>query len=461
MDDRQPALMLSAAAAEFGGTLLNPDCRVDSVSIDSRTIKAGDLFVALVGERFDGHEFIDQVADKASGLVVSKAIPALSLPQWVVADTSRALGQLAALRRRAFSGPLIAVTGSSGKTTVKEMIAAILGHMGEVLATQGNFNNHIGVPLTLLSLNPTHEFAVIEMGASAAGDIAYLCEIAKPDIVLVNNIMPAHLAGFGSLDATARAKGEIYQGLKPGGIAVLNLDEPYWSDWGSNASVQNQLTYAVDNSDAGFYATAIASDEQGRWRFTLHTPIGSQDITLPLPGRHNVANALAAAACVYAAGADLEEIAAGLADVTVSGGRMRELTGQNGARVIDDSYNANPGSVKAAIDTLMSLPGSPLLVLGDMAELGPDERKQHWQVGEYAARVGLKKLLATGALSADTVAGFGAGGEHFATKEQLLVRLESLLNRDSVVLVKGSRSTAMETIVQAITDPITITDGSD
>lgn len=445
--DRMP---LSAAAAEFGGTLLNPDCPFSQVSIDSRAVVAGDLFVALIGERFDGHNFIDEVGDRACGLVVQVSQPQVSLPQWVVEDTVRALGQLAALKRRAFSGPVIAVTGSSGKTTVKEMIASILQQMGPVLATRGNLNNHIGVPLTLLSLVPKHEFAIVEMGASAEGDIAYLCEITKPDIVLVNNVMPAHQSGFGSLDATARAKGEIYQGMQPGGTAVLNLDEPYWPDWGASAAIKSQLTFALENSNAGVYATDMQCDKQGLWRFSLQTPIGSHPISLPIPGRHSIANAIAAAACAYAAGADLEEIAEGINNVKTAAGRMQFRWGVRGSTVVDDSYNANPGSVKAAIDTLCSLPGEPVLVLGDMAELGTDEREQHKLVGAYAASAGIAKLLAVGELSRKTIDGFGAGGEHFMSKEALTERLQTLLEKDTVVLVKGSRSARMETVVRAI-----------
>ncbi len=453
MDNPQHKLRLSRAASRFGGTLVNPDCQFASVSTDSRSIEQGDLFVALVGDRFDGHQFIGSVADRACGLVVESPDASQSLTQWVVPDTTRALGQLAALKRDDFSGPVIAITGSSGKTSVKEMLAAILGEMAPVLATRGNFNNHIGVPLTLLSLRPEHEFAVVEMGASGPGEIAYLCQIASPDIVLVNNVLPAHLEGFGSLDAIARAKGEIYTGMKPGGTAVLNMDEPYCADWRNQVLVEEQLTFAVENSEAAFYASQPRSDDRGCWHFTLHTPVGTQPVFVPLPGKHNIANALAASACAYAAGADLVEIASGLAGMTATSGRMQVLTGLRGSQIIDDSYNANPGSVKAAVDALVSLPGKSVLVLGDMAELGAGAEDQHRRVGRYAAEAGIPRLLAVGELSAATVAGFGEGGEHFASKHDLIERLKSLLDKDSTVLIKGSRSARMETLVQPVTDP--------
>jgi len=443
-------LTLSAAAQEFGGTLMYPDCGFDAVSTDSRHLVEGELFVALRGERFDAHQFLPEVATRACGMVVERPARDINVPQWVVPNTTVALGQLAALNRRSFFGPLLAVTGSSGKTTVKEMIASILGECGAVLATRGNLNNQIGVPLTLLQLNARHRYAVIEMGASGPGEIEYLCSLARPDVVLVNNVLPAHVEGFGSLEGVARAKGEIYRGVAPEGTAVINLDEPWAQGWRTSASAA-VLTYSLQSDSADFCARDLVN-EQGCFRFVLVTPAGDVAVTLSLGGRHNVANALAAAACAYAAGAGLETIAAGLEKVQPVSGRLYRHGLPGGGVVLDDTYNANPGSVKAAVDALLALPGRHILVLGDMGELGDDEARLHGEVGRYAAQQGVEHLLATGPLSLNSVREFGAGGEHFDSKEALVEQLRALLTPESVVLVKGSRFMAMETVVQQIID---------
>ena len=443
-------LTLSAAAQEFGGTLMYPDCGFDAVSTDSRHLVEGELFVALRGPRFDAHQFLPEVATRACGMVVERPARDINVPQWVVPNTTVALGQLAALNRRSFFGPLLAVTGSSGKTTVKEMIASILGESGAVLATRGNLNNQIGVPLTLLQLNARHRYAVIEMGASGPGEIEYLCSLARPDVVLVNNVLPAHVEGFGSLEGVARAKGEIYRGVAPEGTAVINLDEPWAQGWRTSASAA-VLTYSLQSDSADFCARDLVN-EQGCFRFVLVTPAGDVAVTLSLGGRHNVANALAAAACAYAAGAGLETIAAGLEKVQPVSGRLYRHGLPGGGVVLDDTYNANPGSVKAAVDALLALPGRHILVLGDMGELGDDEARLHGEVGRYAAQQGVEHLLATGPLSLNSVREFGAGGEHFDSKEALVEQLRALLTPESVVLVKGSRFMAMETVVQQIID---------
>ncbi|WP_461481576.1 UDP-N-acetylmuramoyl-tripeptide--D-alanyl-D-alanine ligase [Porticoccus sp.] len=444
-------LTLSAAAQEFGGTLMYPDCRFSAVSTDSRNIAEQELFVALRGERFDAHQFLAEVATRACGMVVERPVRDINVPQWVVPDTCTALGQLALLNRRGFFGPLVAVTGSSGKTTVKEMIAAILGECGPVLATRGNLNNQIGVPLTLLQLNPRHRYAVIEMGASGPGEIAYLCSLAQPDVVLVNNVLPAHVAGFGSLEGIAAAKGEIYRGVSPQGSAVINLDEDWAASWRASAAAR-VLGFSMVDEQADFRARELVADELGCYAFVLVTPAGEVAIRLPLSGRHNVANALAAAACAYAAGARLDAIAAGLSKLQAVPGRLNRQSLPGGAVVIDDTYNANPGSVKAAVDTLLVMKGKHILVLGDMGELGDDEARLHGDVGRYAAQQGIESLLAVGPLSINSVREFGAGGEHFDSKAELAERLKALLQSDSVVLVKGSRFMAMETVVKQITE---------
>jgi UDP-N-acetylmuramoyl-tripeptide--D-alanyl-D-alanine ligase len=444
-------LTLSQAAQAYGGTLMYPDCHFESVSTDSRQINEGQLFIALRGERFDAHQFLPEVATQACGMVVEHPAKDINVPQWVVPDTTEALGQIALLNRQAFNNPLIAVTGSSGKTTVKEMIAAILSESGEVLATKGNLNNQIGVPMTLLGLRRGHRYAVIEMGASASGEIAYLCGLARPDVVMVTNVMPAHVAGFGSMDGIAKAKGEIYSGVSDQGTAVINLDEPYADQWRASTRAR-VLTYSVVNDRADFYAKEIVADDMGCHHFVLVTPVGEVAIKLPLSGEHNVGNALAAAACAHAVGAELGMISAGLNKLQPVEGRLNRLQLPSGASVIDDTYNANPGSVKAAIKTLMTFRGRHILVLGDMGELGGEEASLHADVGRYAAEQGVECFLAVGPLCVNAIHKFGAGGKHFENKEALSAHLKTLLDPDAVVLVKGSRFMAMEDVVRQITE---------
>ncbi|MBL4781359.1 MAG: UDP-N-acetylmuramoyl-tripeptide--D-alanyl-D-alanine ligase [Porticoccaceae bacterium] len=443
-------LSLSQAALTYGGTLLYPDCHFSRICTDTRALANGDLFVALRGVNFDAHQFLESAALKACGMVVERPDKRLAIPQWVVPNTTQALGQLAALARNAFSGPLIGITGSGGKTTVKEMLAVILRCKGEVLATAGNLNNHIGVPQTLLKLQPEHQYAVIEMGASAAGEIDYLCSIARPTIAVVSNVMPAHVAGFGSLAGVASAKGEIYRGLDKSGTAILNLDEPWYEQWRTGAHGTQSLSFSVDNKAADFYASAVQFDTAACASFTLHSPLGEIEIQLAIAGAHNISNALAAAACAVAAGADLVSIGAGLAAMAAAPGRMESKAGRHGARIIDDSYNANPGSVVAAIDALVTMPGRHLLVLGDMGELGPKEKAMHRDIGVYARNAGVDALFTTGPLSVETAAGFGVGGEYFSDKSTLGAALSRQLKADAVVLVKGSRSAAMEEVVAQI-----------
>ena len=444
-------ISLSTAAQEFGGTLMYPDCSFTSVSTDSRNIAENELFIALRGERFDAHQFLPEVATRACGMVVERPVRDINVPQWVVPDTCMALGQIALLNRSSFFGPLVAITGSSGKTTVKEMIASILGGCGPVLATRGNLNNQIGVPLTLLQLSTQHRYAVIEMGASGPDEISYLCRLARPDVVLVNNVLPAHVAGFGSLAGIAAAKGEIYQGVSSQGTAVINLDESWAATWRASTSAR-VLGFSMVDESADFHARELVANELGCYAFVLVTPAGEAAVQLPLSGKHNVANALAAAACSFAAGAELGAIASGLNALQPVPGRLNRKLLPGGGVVIDDTYNANPGSVKAAVDALLTMKGKHILVLGDMGELGDEEAKLHGDVGHYAAQQGIKCLLAVGPLSLNTVREFGDGAEHFDSKDALLMRLTGLLQPESVVLVKGSRFMAMETVVKQITE---------
>ena len=454
-------MRLTDAAVRFGGTLLNPDCHFDAVSINSRSVNEGDLFVALVGDRFDAHQFLPEAAKMASGLVVSKADKTLPLPQWLVEDTTVALGQIAMLRRETFAGPVIAITGSTGKTSVKELTASILSHCGSVHATAGNLNNHIGVPLTLLSMDSDAEFALVEMGASAGGEIGYLCSIASPDIALINNVQSSHIEGFGSVEAVAAAKGEIYGGLKAAGIAILNLDQPWCDGWRDLIDDKPCLTFSASNNAADICATDITVMDNGCCRFLLRVNLMSEhpalekEIQLSIPGIHAVSNALAAAACALAAGADLAQIAAGLSSVAPIAGRLELKPLANDNCIIDDSYNASPSSFEAAIDVLANRSGRKILVMGDMGELGDDAVNLHWQVGHYAQQAGIDALYAVGELSAHACEAFA--GKHVENKILLAALLEQELdaanldNSPITFLVKGSRSAGMETLVEHIT----------
>jgi UDP-N-acetylmuramoyl-tripeptide--D-alanyl-D-alanine ligase len=443
-------LRLTDAALAYGGTLLNPDCGFSQVSIDSRNFADGDLFVAIKGERFDGHEYLGEVAIRASGLVVSKPDKSLPIPQWVVDDTTQALGQLARINRDRFNGPLIAITGSSGKTSVKEMVAAIFSQNAVVHATTGNLNNHIGVPLTLLSMEKNTEVAVIEMGASGGGEIAYLCDIAKPDIALVNNIQHAHIEGFGSIEGVASAKSEIYNGLKADGTAVINLDLSWSKKWQKSLANKRCISFSTEQKDADIYADHIKILESGCCEFELCTSEQRIPLILPMPGLHSVKNAVAAAACALASGVAMEQIVRGLAEVKPVSGRLNIHQLSNNLTLIDDAYNANPDSFKAAIDVLSTVEGNKVLVMGDMAELGEKAMQMHEEIGAYAQKKGLDKLHSVGLLSA--VAANKFGGTHHSSKQDLITAITDLCAKKTktTILIKGSRSSGMDEVVNAI-----------
>lgn len=447
-------MRLAEAARMVGGELRGADAVFTAVSTDTRTLTPGALFVALRGPNFDGHDFVEQArAAGAVAAMVSRAVPT-ALPLLVVEDTRLALGRLAAAHRAAHNLPLVAVTGSNGKTTVKEMVAAILAQRAPVLATQGNLNNDIGVPLTLLRLAPEHGFAVIEMGANHPGEIAYLTRIARPTVALVTNAGPAHLEGFGSLEGVARAKGEIYEGLSADGVAVINADDAYAPLWDELNRARRRVHFGL-NAAAEVRADPASirfelQDERLCTAFRLIVPNGETDVRLALAGRHNVRNALAAAAAAIALGLGLEEIRAGLEGMRPVPGRLQLKAGRNGARVIDDTYNANPASFQAGIEVLAACPGTRCLVLGDMAELGADAPQLHRQVGEQARRAGIERLYAVGEQSRAAVEGFGAGGCHYADHGELMAALQNELGPGTVVLVKGSRRMRMERVVEAL-----------
>ena len=449
------AISISDAAMRFGGTLLNPDASFERVCIDSRRVEGGDLFVALPGEHHDGHHFIGQIADKISAAVVTRRCAEVDITQWVVDDTERALGNLAKMRRERFSGPVIAITGSSGKTSVKEYVAAILTNSGAVHATVGNYNNHIGLPLTLLDLPPESDFLVLEMGASGAGDIDYLCTVGRPSIALVNNIQSAHMAGFGSLAATASAKAEVYSGLPTDGIAILNLDLDYSDDWRALIGARRCLTFSVSDRQADLCAVDLKINHNGCYGFDLLINMGQTDspikcqIRLLIPGRHAVANALAAAACALAAGATEDDIAAGLNTQKALAGRLQEIALDGGGRAFDDTYNASPESSMAAIDVLARCAGRRILVLGDMAELGSQSAQLHRSVGDYARRLGVDELLTLGSQSVAASDAFG--GKHFVELADLSNYLNTLGDTSTTTfMVKGSRSSAMERVIEVL-----------
>lgn len=427
-------------------------CAIERVSTDSRNIVPGDLFVALSGERYDGHEFIADVAAKGAVAAIVEAAVDCALPQLVVSDSRLALGVVARLNRRRFTGPVIAITGSAGKTTCKEMVAAIFAGCGETLATTGNLNNEIGVPLTLLGLAQQHEYAVIEMGAGRAGDIRYLCRFVEPDIGIVTSALPAHLEGFGDLDTIAQTKGELFGCLRADGAAVINGDDPlYQSLWRTQAAGRRSITFGLEPGN-DITARAISAAD-GCQHFTLVTPTGSAPVSLALLGRHNLRNALAAAGAAFAAGLGLDAIAAGLGSLQSVPGRLQSLRGRDGSVVIDDSYNANPGAVQAAIDVLADFAGHRRLILGHMAELGASAERLHREVAEYASHAGIDELWCVGTWAPAMVEAFGREARAFTSNEELLEALSRAAYAD-VTLVKGSRSARMETVVATLRDDV-------
>ena len=445
---------LARFAESCGGRLHGADRPFGGVSIDTRTLQPGDLFVALRGPRFDGAEFLAAALERgAAGAVLEREQP-LPLAQIVVDDALLALQRAGQAWRAACAIPVVGVAGSNGKTTTKEMTAAILAQAGECLATLGNFNNHIGVPLTLLRLEPTHRAAVIEMGANRAGEVAELVRIARPTVGLITNAGAEHLEGFGSLEGVARAEGEMVAGLTSGARAVLNADDPFFALW--RAMTPARVVTFGWASGADFRASgldATLTPEGFLSRFTLDSPLGTAPIELHVGGRHNVANALAAAAAAASAGASLEHIVAGLAAVRPVSGRLQLKAARSGAWIIDDSYNANPSSVRSGIEVLASLAGRRWLVLGEMAELGEFAESAHVEIGEFARAQGVERLYATGALAALAVERFGTGARWFPQTDALAEALRAELAEAGagvVVLVKGSRVNRLERVVAAL-----------
>jgi len=439
---------LSTIAVWTHGQLFGADAEITGVAIDTRKLKPGDLFVAIRGERVDGHDYLAEAAERgAVAALVTHKVDSV-LPQVVVDDSALALGDLASAVRAQRNVRVVGITGSNGKTTVKTLIASILSRHGRTHVSSGNYNNELGLPLSLLAMPEDTEYAVFEMGAGKPGDIAYLAAIARPDIGLVTLIAPAHLARMGSVEGVAETKGALYQALPVDGSAIINADDSFASFFGGLAGSRKQLRFGLDHP-ANVGADIVEQRVDGS-RFVLSTPLGDAEVALPLPGRHNIANALAAAAIAIALEVPLDIIVAGLEQASGVPGRLRREVMEGGWTLIDDSYNANPSSMAAAIDTLMLATGERWLVLGDMAELGPDALALHAGIGTHARERGVERLFAVGPLGAATVEAFGARGEHFNDKAALIAALQTQLHGGVTCLVKGSRSAGMEQVVAAL-----------
>jgi len=447
----QPAVLkhwqLSELSLVLSAQIKGNDVHFDNVSTDTRAIKKGALFIALVGPNFDGHDYVKEAENRgAVALLVDREVTS-PLPQIIVRDTRLALGQFAAAWRAGFEIPVVGVTGSNGKTTVKEMIAAILGQQAPVLMTQGNLNNDIGLPLTLFNLAKEHKHAVIEMGANHPGEIDYLTHIAQPNVAVITNAANAHLEGFGSIEGVAHAKGEIFGGLSQNGVGIINADDHYFELWSGLLKDHKVISFGLENKadvSASWKGDAIHSD------INITFPGGEVKCVLHVPGKHNVMNALAATAATLAVGIPAEQIKAGLESFRSVKGRLQTNTGFNGAVVIDDTYNANPTSLSAAIDVLSSCGGEKVLVLGDMGELGKDAQALHNRTIEYAIQKCIQRIFTLGELTGTAIKAYPEQGKNFDSTEQLVAALKPLLDKNTTVLVKGSRFMHMETVVHGL-----------
>jgi len=439
---------LAAAAHILNGTLIGSDRRFAGVSTDTRTLGRDELFFALQGPNFDGGAFVSAAAEMNAAAAVLPDAVDVDIPQITVDDTRLALGAFAASWRKRMPAKVIGITGSNGKTTVKAILANCLSLSAETLATRGNLNNDIGLPLMLLSLSEKHRYAVIEMGANHPGEIAYLTSLAEPDVVMITNAAPAHLEGFGDLDGVASAKGEILQGDISPVFVVLNADDPYFAYWNSLLAGDTVISFGVE-ATASVFATDVEPDGD-MMNFSLHIHAEEIPIKLPLAGMHNVSNACAAAAVLHGLGMDCKQIRQGLESVQAVAGRLQPVERITSLTVYDDSYNANPQSVIAAAEFLAAQPGHNWLVLGDMGELGEDEILLHKAVGRAAKRLGIDRILATGHLSKNTVKTFGNGGQWYENIDGLVEELQRTATKDTNILIKGSRFMEMERVVEAL-----------
>lgn len=438
-------LSLSAIAKILNIPPPETDTEFQGVSIDSRTLVPGNLFIALSGERYNGHDFIsDAIAKGASAILVEQETKA-SLPLLRVPNTLEALGKISELWRSNFNIPFVGITGSNGKTTLKNMVASILraacNDAEEVLATEGNLNNHIGVPLMLCRLNAKHRFAVLEMGMNHFGEIEYLTKLVCPQVATINNAASAHLEGLKDVAGVAKAKGEIFLGLQPRGTAILNRDDPNFSYWQTLVANHPQLHFGFQEE------TDVTAEIINPQTFLVKTAKGNIEIMLPLLGRHNVMNALAATATTFALNIDLVSIKKGLENMQPAPGRMNQHLFPNEIRIIDDTYNANPASLNAAVKTLATYPGNKILVLGDMKELGSNAKQLHAEAGEQIRAAGINLLFTLGEISHSTCETFGAGASHFTDHQTLADALQPFLKNNTTILIKGSRSMRMEKVV--------------
>ena len=452
-------MLLSEAAGYMSGELLSDDdAWVASVGSDSRNITKGELFFAIKGENFDGHAYAAQAIQQGASAVVISDKNCAVRPAILVKDSLLALGDLAKSWRNQLTLPLVAVTGSNGKTTVKDMLAAILNAAlankaagRAVLATQGNLNNHIGMPMTLLKLRKEHAFAVIEMGMNHLREIAYLSKIAQPNVAVINNAGTAHIGELGSRENIAKAKGEIFDGLAADGVAVINADDAFADYWKSLNKNKKIITFSLDNKAD---VTASYAEVDGVSQIMLTTPTGNIGFKLNMLGKHNISNALAASACAVALGIANADIAQALSNFGAVKGRLQRKAGINGANLLDDTYNANPDSMKAAIDVLAAQTGGTVFVMGDMAELGAESAAMHAEIGAYAKQKGIHQLLGLGDMCKHAVAAFGAHGEHFDALEANIHAAHRASKKDVTILVKGSRFMQMERVVAAIEEKL-------
>jgi len=442
---------LSTLASRLKGTLLGADAHYKGISVDSRSIKPHELFIALRGKQYDGHHYVGEAQQHGAAAAVVEEVIETDLPLVLVEDTRKALGELAKHHRRQFSIPIIGLTGSCGKTTTREMIRSILAEMGPVLANFKNFNNAIGLPLTLLHLTAEHRYAVIEMGANHAGEIDYLTHITQPDIALITNIGPAHLQGFGSILRVAEAKAEIFSGLAQKGVAILNAADNH-RDILEKASAQYRRVNFGLTQNCDFYARQIQLDKTGRPTFLLVSSGEEIIIRLNLSGQHHVMNALAAAAVARQVGVEFSVIQSGLEKMQPLSGRVINRTTKTGATLIDDSYNANPSSVAAALKLLAHYKGLRILVLGDMSELGKSAGAYHRQMGELAKALTIDKVYTCGDLSEETAKAFGAHGKHYSNHQKLILALKPDVQKNVTILIKGSRNAQMEKVAAALMD---------
>lgn len=426
---------------------------IRGISIDTRTLQPGNLFVAIPGTRVDGHDFIDEACQKGAKAALVTRIIESALPQIQVKDIVSALGQLGAAWRSQFYLPIVAVTGSNGKTTLKNMIAAIMtaachNDSSQVLATQGTLNNHLGLPLTLARLDKEHRYAVIEMGMNHFGEIEYLTKLTQPTVAVITNAAESHLEGVGNVHGVARAKAEIFLGLSKQGYAILNRDDAFFTFWREAIGDHPYLTFGF-HPDADIHAT-WQNNRSEKQQIHVRTPNGQMDIEFPLLGKHNVLNSLAATAASLAIGIDLVAIKTGLEQIEPAPGRLQVRTLANGVKIIDDTYNANPFSLQAAVSTLATFAGKKILVLGDMRELGNEAKTFHLSAGEAIRQAGIDYLFTYGELSAHTSQAFGEGAYHFSEQEKLVNALKPFLYNQTTILVKGSRSMRMEKVIAGL-----------